>query len=101
MLENTCHRPVESDEGALRLAMEITAGAADELVRAYDGMADKRLPRYSRREAELVGDRLRRFIKGPVFSNLSMGADPDAVIERCRGRALEERKKREKAKRFT
>lgn len=101
VLENTCHRPVESDEGALRLAMEITAGAADELVRAYDGMADKRLPRYSRREAELVGDRLRRFIKGPVFAALSMAADPETVIERCMGRALEERKKREKAKRFT
>lgn len=96
VLENTCHHPVESDEGALQLAKSITATAATELVRAYASMEDMSLPRYSRREAESAGERMRRFIRSSVFSALSMGADPDAVIEQCKRRAKKELLRREK-----
>ena len=95
-MPSTCGRPVRSDEGALQLAKNITATAATELARAYASMGDMSLPRYSRKEAESAGERMRRFIRSSVFSALSMGADPDAVIEQCKRRAKKELLRREK-----
>ena len=83
---DTCGKPIISREGAIRLAIDITAGIADELVeKEYTMLTTKSRPLWY--DMKLKSESLRRLIQSEYFSRLSLGADPDEVIANCIKRA--------------
>lgn len=82
----TCGKPIVSREGAIRLAIDITAGIADDLVeKEYTMLTTKSRPLWY--DMKLKSESLRRLIQSEYFSRLSLGADPDEVIANCIKRA--------------
>ena len=83
---DTCGKPIVSKEGAIRMAINITAGIADELVeKEYTMLTTKSRPLWY--DMKLKSESLRRLIQSEYFSRLSLGADPDEVIANCVKRA--------------
>lgn len=83
---DTCGKPIISREGAIRLAIDITAGIADDLVeKEYTMLTTNSRPLWY--DMKLKSESLRRLIQSEYFSRLSLGADPDEVIANCVKRA--------------